>query len=253
MSRRAVLVRESVLPSLTPQHAVELIQRQLERFMTIAALPRRDPEVLKWMETTEGVLRSAFGEPNGEPHSLTNRFKHQYGSMQMNMPDTYYEREHQQALLRRKAVLESCIEQLEILAPPVVQASPGGYQFHAAIDQVSAHLFGDRHYQQAAFEAFIRVIDEVKRRSGLNLDGDNLVNQAFGCDGGRDPVLRFNSLATDADRDEQRGIMFLFKGIVGLRNSKAHSNRLFNDPARAHEYLATASSLMRLLELAHRA
>jgi len=59
-----------------------------------------------------------------------------------------------------------------------------------------------------------------------------------------------NGLATEAERDEQRGIMFLFKGIVGLRNSKAHSNRLFNDPSRAHEYLALTSLLMRLLEIA---
>ena len=44
--------------------------------------------------------------------------------------------------------------------------------------------------------------------------------------------------------------MFLFKGIVGLRNSKAHSNTLFNDPSRAHEYLALASLLLRLLEIA---
>jgi len=63
-------------------------------------------------------------------------------------------------------------------------------------------------------------------------------------------VIQFNSLQTDAERDEQKGLMFLYKGIVGLRNSKAHSNRLFNDPSRAHEYLALASLLMRLLEIA---
>jgi len=45
-------------------------------------------------------------------------------------------------------------------------------------------------------------------------------------------------------------LMFLFKGIVGLRNSKAHSNTLFDDPHRAHEYLALASLLLRLLEIA---
>ena len=63
-------------------------------------------------------------------------------------------------------------------------------------------------------------------------------------------MIQFNSLQTDAERDEQKGLMFLYKGIVGLRNSKAHSNRLFNDPNRAHEYLALASLLMRLLEIA---
>ena len=91
----------------------------------------------------------------------------------------------------------------------------------------------------------------MKQRSGLALDGDNLMNQVFGCTN-RTPVLRFNSLSTDAERDEQNGFMFVFKGIVGLRNSKAHSNRLFNDPMRAHEYLAMASVLMRLLEIAQK-
>ena len=49
------------------------------------------------------------------------------------------------------------------------------------------------------------------------------MNRAFGCDK-QTPVIQFNSLQSDAERDEQRGIIFLFKGIVGLRNSKAHSN-----------------------------
>ncbi len=115
---------------------------------------------------------------------------------------------------------------------------------------MSGQLYRDGHYKQAALEAYIRVIEEVKARSGLNLDGDPLMNQAFGCDN-RSPVIQFNSHQTDAQRDEQKGFLFLFKGIVALRNSKAHSNRLFNDPRRAHEYLALASLLMRLLEIAN--
>jgi uncharacterized protein (TIGR02391 family) len=75
------------------------------------------------------------------------------------------------------------------------------------------------------------------------------MNHAFGCDR-KAPVLTFNSLPTESESNEQRGIMYLFKGVVGLRNAKAHSNNLFNDPSRAHEYLALASLLMRLLEIA---
>jgi uncharacterized protein (TIGR02391 family) len=159
------------------------------------------------------------------------------------------QRNHRQRTQKRKAILESIIEQLEILAPPAAQVAPGQYRSHREIEKVSGQLFRDGHYKQAALEAYIRVIDEVKANSGLNLDGDPLMNQAFGCDN-RTPVIQFNSLQTDAERDEQRGFMFLFKGIVGLRNSKAHSNRLFNDPNRAHEYLALASLLMLLLEIA---
>jgi uncharacterized protein (TIGR02391 family) len=75
------------------------------------------------------------------------------------------------------------------------------------------------------------------------------MNRAFGCEN-QTPVIQFNSLQSQEERDEQKGLMFLYKGIVGLRNSKAHSNRVFNDPGRAHEYLALASLLMRLLEIA---
>jgi hypothetical protein len=39
-------------------------------------------------------------------------------------------------------------------------------------------------------------------------------------------------------------------GAIWQALPKAHSNRLFNDPQRAHEYLALASVLMRLLEIA---
>jgi uncharacterized protein (TIGR02391 family) len=97
-------------------------------------------------------------------------------------------------------------------------------------------------------EAYVRVIEEVKAVSGISDDGDSLMNKAFGSDR-QVPVVAFNALSDNAERDEQRGFMYLFKGIVGLRNSKAHSNRLFDDRSRAHEYLALASLLMRLLEM----
>ncbi len=125
--------------------------------------------------------------------------------------------------------MESIIEQLELLAPPAAITAPDQYRFHPEIERVSGELYRDGHYKQAALEAYIRVIDAVKARSGLNEDGDSLMNQAFGCEK-RDPIIRFNTLQTDSERDEQKGLLFLFKGIVGLRNSKAHSNRLFNDP-----------------------
>lgn len=205
----------------------------------------RDPEYTKWMATTEAVIKNAFGSPN----DLIGSFRSPYGAMLVNQPRAYYEHQHQLNLAKKRAILESAIEQLEILAPSAAQVAPGQYQFHPDIERVSGHLFRDGHYKQAAFEAYIRVIEEVKQRSGLTLDGDNLMNQAFGCDG-RVPVLKFNTLASEAERDEQKAFMFLFKGIVGLRNSKAHSNKLFNDPHRAHEYLALASLLMRVLELA---
>ena len=193
-------------------------------------------------------MDGAFGMPNGGSHAMTKKFKYITRISYTGRSDQYYEEQHHKDMLQRKAVLESCIDQLQMLAPGAVQVAEGQYQFHLEIERVSGDLFRDGHYKQAALEAYIRVIDEVKHKSGLNLDGDSLMNRAFGCEN-RIPTLKFNSLSTHAEKDEQKGLLFLFKAIVGLRNSKAHSNRLFSDPSRAHEYLAVASLLMRLLEL----
>jgi uncharacterized protein (TIGR02391 family) len=246
MSRKSTVLA-NIPPSLTPQRSIELLRLRLAELDRVVALRRDDPEVDKWLNTTEAILDSAFGKPNGTSHNTTNNFKYTLGVTYMGRSDQFYEQEYRKDMLKKKAALESCIEQLEILAPPAAQVAAGQYQFHAEIERVSGHLFRDGHYKQAAFEAYVRVIEEVKRRSELSLDGDSLMNQAFGCQN-RTPVLKFNSLSTPAEIDEQQGFLYLFKGIVGLRNSKAHSNRIFNDPWRAHEYLALSSLLMRLLE-----
>jgi uncharacterized protein (TIGR02391 family) len=245
MARRTQLLPTEP-PTITPQHAIELLNQRLAKCGEVVRLHRRDPEVQKWESTTEGIMNAAFGKPNGELHAMTKAFLYTDGAFEMGRGDAYYEHLHQESMVRKRAALESAVEQLQILAPPIAQVAPGTYTFHAEIEH--GHLFRDGHYKQAAFEAYIRVIDEVKRRSRLNLDGDSLMNQAFGCEGGRVPILRFNALSNDEERDEQKGFMFLFKGIIGLRNSKAHSNRLFNDPLRAHDYLSLASLLMRVLE-----
>jgi uncharacterized protein (TIGR02391 family) len=250
MAQRKQPARESVPATLTPQRAIELLGQQLGQVDEIKKMRDDDPRIKKWLLTTLSILDGAFGKPDGERHQNTAAFANCSGGIfYMGMTDHEIQMNHLRQTEGRKAVLESIIEQLQILAPPAAQVAPGQYQFHLEIERVSGSLFRDGHYKQAALEAYIRVIDEVKAKSRLDLDGDPLMNQAFGCDK-QAPVIQFNTLQTEAERDEQKGIMFLFKGIVGLRNSKAHSNTLFNDPSRAHEYLALASLLLRLLEIA---
>ena len=252
MAQRKQAARESVGVTLSSQRAIELLRNQLGRIDEIKQLRYDDPEIKKWVLTTESILDGAFGKPDGEKHKNTSEFAHCSGGpvhrIRM-MTGGELQANHIRRTERRKAILESIIQQLEILAPPAAQVAPGQYRFHPDIERVSGNLFRDGHYKHAALEAYIRVIEEVKRKSGIADDGDSLMNRAFGCDK-QTPVIQFNSLQSDAERDEQKGIMFLFKGVVGLRNSKAHSNTLFNDPSRAHEYLALASLLMRVLEIA---
>jgi uncharacterized protein (TIGR02391 family) len=250
MPRKGNVRKESVSPTMSPQQAIPLIRRQIERLDEIFSLNFRDPRIEAWQSTTINILNAVYGLPNGAMHPNT-------AAVHRNGPSTFFsigdpdadQPVFQEKLRASKDLLQAYIEQLEILAPPAAQTAPDQYRFHAEIEKVSGQLYRDGHYKQAALEAYIRVIEEVKRKSGIDDDGDSLMNRAFGCDK-QTPVIQFNSLQSDAERDEQKGFMFLFKGIVSLRNSKAHSNTLFNDPSRAHEYLALASLLMRVLEIA---
>jgi uncharacterized protein (TIGR02391 family) len=241
-------------PSLTPQRAIELIEQKKAEIPKIIEMHRTDPGVDKWVNTTVAILDAALGKPQGGHSDMTRQFRYAHGVTYAGRSDAWYQGEFRKQMLDRQGVLESVVEQLQILAPPIARVADGQYVFHAEIERVSGLLFRDGHYKQAALEAFIRVIEEVKVRSGIPLDGDKLMNQAFSFDpnANRMPVLRFNPMSNDAERDEQTGFLFLFKGLVMHRNFKAHSNQLFNDPLRAHDYLSFASLLMRVLELSEK-
>lgn len=129
------------------------------------------------------------------------------------------------------------------------------YDFHPRIKEVAFSQFENNDFKGAILNAFIEVVDQVKTKTsrpkdknGRDLDGDDLMNKIFGCDGDKIPKIKFNSLRDGLDRAEQRGLMYLFKGVVGVRDRKAHLNFVQNDPLKTIEYLSLASLLLRLLE-----
>ncbi len=131
------------------------------------------------------------------------------------------------------------------------------YDFHPRIKDVSFSQFEDGYYKEAIQNAFVEVIDQVKIRTNYpkivkngrsyERDGDDLMNHVFGCDN-QTPLIKFNRLKNGLDKAEQRGLMNLFKGIVGIRDKKAHLNFIQKDPLKTIEYLSLASLLLRLLD-----
>lgn len=131
------------------------------------------------------------------------------------------------------------------------------YDFHPKIKEVSFNQFQDGYFKESIQNALVEVICQVKENAGnpfiekngrrYALDGEDLMNHVFGCENRR-PIIKFNDLSTSLQRAEQRGIMHLYKGVVGVRDKKAHLNFLQNDPLKTIEYLSLASLLMRLLE-----
>jgi uncharacterized protein (TIGR02391 family) len=81
--------------------------------------------------------------------------------------------------------------------------------------------------------------------SGEALDGTTLMQKVFSQN---NPILRFNPLADESDRNEQLGFMMMFSGAVaGLRNPRAHK-LIKDDPERALEFIAFVSLLAKLLD-----
>jgi uncharacterized protein (TIGR02391 family) len=227
----------------------QLLQDQIQRADALMQLPRYSPQYKVWFDTTVRILQ--------------DNFNNEYVEMFRKISSKGVTRRAGEAELRR-AFVKMLVEKVQLLqsiineynrfqGEPAVDISRSSplqtYDWHKEIKNVSLKLYEDKHYSQAVEEAFKRVIQEVKRivkeKVGQEYDGDDLVNRAFSP---QNPIIKFNQLQTTQDTDEQKGMMFLFKGMVAIRNRKAHTNAILDDPVRATEYLSLASLLMRLLD-----
>jgi uncharacterized protein (TIGR02391 family) len=126
----------------------------------------------------------------------------------------------------------------------VVQAY-SNLALHPEIGEAANKLYLDGHYANA-IEAAVKALNNLVRlRSGKELNGDNLMTTVFSPN---NPILRFNDLEDQSDRDEQKGFMLMFAGAVaGLRNPRAHK-LIKDDPERALEFIAFVSLLAKLLD-----
>jgi len=116
-------------------------------------------------------------------------------------------------------------------------------QLHPRMRKVSKSLFNSGHYGEAILAAFKAVNNFTKKKTGLSIDGKDLMAKTFNKD---KPIIKLNKLSNKSERDEQEGFMYLFMGaIVGIRNPKAHEDIRQIDPYKALEYLSFASLLMR--------
>jgi uncharacterized protein (TIGR02391 family) len=122
---------------------------------------------------------------------------------------------------------------------------------HPNIKSVTKSRFDTEHYPdavEAAFKAIIRRVKYfVKHKTGQDLEGDRAINKAFACET-QEPVIKVNTLTTREEKDEQTGIYYLFKGVVFIRNRKAHDEVILNNSVRARGYILLASLLMSLLD-----
>ena len=153
-------------------------------------------------------------------------------------------------LLSIKEWFEEELADAGVAGPARALKAYEGLDLHPAIERASGQLYRDGHYANAIEDAVKALNSSVWLNSGIDdRDGVTLMEFVFNP---KNPVLRFNALADQSDRDEQKGFMMLFSGAVaGLRNPRAHK-LIQDDPERALEFIAFISLLAKLADKAHK-
>lgn len=120
---------------------------------------------------------------------------------------------------------------------------------HPELPKKVRELFDDGYTEQAVFEAFKFIENEVKRISHLKgKTGYALMMDAFNESNAK---IKLNHLTTESEVDEQRGYKSIFAGAAaGIRNPRGHEIDIGDTPDEALDYLALASLLLRRLDAA---
>ncbi len=80
--------------------------------------------------------------------------------------------------------------------------------------------YESENYTGAILDAIFKLTDVIRNKTGLEGDGASLIGQAFG---GSNPRIKLNKLQTDSEKDIQRGIQEILRGIyTGIRNPRSH-------------------------------
>jgi uncharacterized protein (TIGR02391 family) len=86
-----------------------------------------------------------------------------------------------------------------------------------------AELISDNYFH-AVFEATKSVADKIREKSGLSMDGAELIGKAFSV---KKPFLIINNLQSETEKSEQKGFSNLLKGLFGIfRNTTAHEPKI---------------------------
>jgi uncharacterized protein (TIGR02391 family) len=117
---------------------------------------------------------------------------------------------------------------------------------HPIVLQHAYQKFLDGHLRNAVLDAFIAVFEFIRERTGLGLDGAELVGRAFSL---TDPLLIVSELETESGKSDQKGFIQILQGAyLSVRNPKAHSLKTDLNTESATQYLVFASLLARRID-----
>ncbi len=82
------------------------------------------------------------------------------------------------------------------------------------------HSYQSSNFTGAIMDAIYFLGDLIREKTGLQSDGVTLVGQAFG---GKSPLLKINKLQTESEKNMQKGLEQILRGIYqAVRNPRSH-------------------------------
>lgn len=83
--------------------------------------------------------------------------------------------------------------------------------------------YENENYEGAILDAMYLLTETIRTKTGLEGDGASLVGQAFG---GENPRIQLNKLQTESERDAQKGVLEILKGLyTAIRNPRSHDRQ----------------------------
>lgn len=105
--------------------------------------------------------------------------------------------------------------------------------------------YESENYTSAILDAVFKLTDTIRNKTGLEGDGSSLIGQAFG---GDDPRIKLNKLQTDSEKDIQKGIQEILRGIyTGIRNPRSH-DAMTDDKLSADAIISFVNYLLKLID-----
>lgn len=235
---------------------ISKLRRRIEEVQALTGLRYNDPAVRTAELSISEAVREIFGNESAEYDA--HRYIHIWsGPTIMGDSERSIQQKFQDGIPKTVGTLQGLIRRLEEKQAELEEQ--GGVRrprslrdldIHPRILDAAGGLFEDGHYANSVLDAAIALKNLVQEKSHRHdLDGASLVRTVFSPNG---PILAFNDLRDETDRDEQEGMMHLYEGVmIGVRNPRAH--RLFDhDPQRALEYIMLVSLLAKRTDEARR-
>ncbi len=122
------------------------------------------------------------------------------------------------------------------------------FQFllHPEIAKHALQHYKNGHLRDAVLNSIIAVFDLIRRKTGLQDDGESLIEKAFSLS---NPCLILSEIKSKSGQNDQKGFIQIFKGSYqGIRNTKAHSLAHDLNQLKAAQYLVFASLLARRVD-----